>query len=190
MNKLYLLSALVAVAYSQATACSYKTTATTSGDYAYTWAITDLAKSSACYNEYIYSFTVDTVYETGTTTDDSSNVYAYGVAATGSKAKDVSFEATSTFSATWITTEFGSAGATDAVDGTAMSSDYNGGFITSQYEVSSLSSGDKDANAAGWSVVFDNADSTNGVDINGSTDNAIFTAVTAFTVVGVAGLFF
>jgi hypothetical protein len=70
-----------------------------------------------------------------------------------------------------------------------MASDYDGGLINSYYEVSSMSSGDKSANAAGWTVIFYNADAAD-VDVGGETDNALLTAATAVTFAGVAGLFF
>ena len=196
MNKLYLLAALAAAAHAAWTVdgmtdCDYSGDTADSGDYAYTWKITDLAESSACNNDFVFDFNVDGAVVTTTTTDDSTSVYAYGIAGSGKNLKKLSFEDSTYWTADVVSDYFADVDtSTDYLTGTTMTSDYDGGILASQYDVSTKSSGDKSANAAGWTVIFYNSDSTAGVDITGSTDNALLTATTALTFAGVAGLFF
>jgi hypothetical protein len=191
MNKLYLLSALVAAAYAQADACDYATDTASSGDYAFDWTISSLATTTACYNEYIYDFQVYSAYESSDdTTDQSASVYAAGFAASGKKAKNVAFVDSTTFTAAYVTSVFTN-DVTDPIndDSENMDSDYNGGTISSEYGITTMSNGDKSANAAGWTVVFYNSGSDT-VDIVGGTNNAVFAAASTLTFGAVAGLFF
>jgi hypothetical protein len=77
----------------------------------------------------------------------------------------------------------------DAISACTTADSFDGGCIGDDNGVDSQSEDKKDGNAYGWTLLIYNGGS-GGVDIWGGSDNAITTAASAFTLAGVAGLFF
>jgi hypothetical protein len=150
MNKLYLLSALVAATYAATSdddACMTSDDFLTSdGDYAYTFSFTE-AKSAdgttptICYYNFVYDFGGITPVATSNSDDVSTEFDMFAIAATGKKAKNVAFD---------DSTDGTSAYAELATAETADDTSIDDGIVDTTSDYTTKSSGDKSAGAAGY----------------------------------------
>lgn len=194
MNKLYLLSALVACAYSVDTTesdeCTVVFGALEDADYPYGWLAAvefgtvvvgatesgDDISGTACYYDYTYDFTIDAVEKldadgADSVTDVDAEYYLYLEAATGD-AEAPTFADPMTMA--------------EAYDAAVAETDN----IDEGDEVSTLSDDGDDDTAPGYTVYFVWLGTADILTVSGYSNNAVVSAASAFTVAAVAGLFF
>jgi hypothetical protein len=196
MNKLYLLSALSAYVLATATTedsaeCDITFTEAEEGDYAYTWEVTitaddlslnadDSVTGTVCYNDFVYDYTIDAVEVVATADDgvavDDDTMYAIFL---------VDYEDVDTpASVLPMADAYADVLADDDSVGDVLDTE------THEFTSSEDGDGDEETDPAGQTAYALWLGTADDLVISGSSNNAVVSAASAFTVAAVAGLFF